>query len=112
MNPKIHRKKVREADPLICPTCKREMRIISLIDERDVIDLPAMLRLLAQASIALHAGKMTVCLHSAEKCPAPAFRLDFHPSFFQNLPMFAPRINPEAASRAKCANSDFQSIMK
>ncbi len=62
MNPKIHRKKVREADPLICPTCQSEMRIVSLIDERDVIDLPAMLRLLAQASIALQAGKMLKCL--------------------------------------------------
>ncbi len=30
-------KKVWEADPLICPTCQREMRIASLIDERDVI---------------------------------------------------------------------------
>ncbi len=27
-------KKVWEADPLICPTCQREMRIVSLIDER------------------------------------------------------------------------------
>ena len=55
-------KKVWEADPLICPTCQREMRIVSLIDEREVIDLPAVLRLLAQASIALHAGKMLKCL--------------------------------------------------
>jgi len=31
-------KKVWEADPLICPTCQREMRIVSLIDERDVIE--------------------------------------------------------------------------
>jgi len=30
-------KKVWEADPLICPDCQREMRIVSLIDERDVI---------------------------------------------------------------------------
>ena len=29
---------VWEADPLICPTCQREMRIVSLIDERDVIE--------------------------------------------------------------------------
>jgi hypothetical protein len=29
---------VWEADPLICPTCSREMRIVSLIDERDVIE--------------------------------------------------------------------------
>ena len=26
------------AAPLICPTCPREMRIVSLIDERDVIE--------------------------------------------------------------------------
>ncbi len=51
-------KKVWEADPLLCPQCAREMRIISLIDDRKVIDLPAMLRLLAQASIALQAGKI------------------------------------------------------
>ena len=30
-------KKVWEADPLRCPTCSREMRIVSLIDEEDVI---------------------------------------------------------------------------
>lgn len=29
---------VFEADPLICPTCQREMRIVSLIDERPVIE--------------------------------------------------------------------------
>jgi len=34
------------------------MRIVALIDAREVIDLPAMLRLLAQASIALQAGKI------------------------------------------------------
>jgi hypothetical protein len=31
-------KKVWEADPLICPTCSREMRIVALIDERAVIE--------------------------------------------------------------------------
>jgi hypothetical protein len=31
-------KKVWEADPLICPTCSREMRIVALIDEREVIE--------------------------------------------------------------------------
>jgi len=31
-------KQVWEADPLICPTCQREMRIVSLIDEREVIE--------------------------------------------------------------------------
>ena len=31
-------KKVWEADPMICPTCQQEMRIVSLIDERDVIE--------------------------------------------------------------------------
>ena len=30
-------KKVREADPLLCLKCSREMRIVSLIDEEDVI---------------------------------------------------------------------------
>ena len=31
-------KKVWEADPLLCPKCQKEMRIVSLIDERDVIE--------------------------------------------------------------------------
>jgi hypothetical protein len=31
-------KKVWEADPMICPTCQREMRIVPLIDEREVIE--------------------------------------------------------------------------
>jgi hypothetical protein len=30
-------KKVWEADPLLCPICQREMRIVSLIDDREVI---------------------------------------------------------------------------
>lgn len=45
-----------------CWPDSRLRRIVSLIDERDVIDLPVMLRLLAQASIALQAGKMLKCL--------------------------------------------------
>jgi len=31
-------KKVWEADPLLCPTCRKEMRIVALIDDRDVIE--------------------------------------------------------------------------
>ena len=31
-------KKVWEADPLLCPRCHKEMRIVSLIDDRDVIE--------------------------------------------------------------------------
>ena len=31
-------KKVWEADPLLCPRCSHEMRIIALIDERAVIE--------------------------------------------------------------------------
>jgi hypothetical protein len=31
-------KKVWEADPLLCPKCSREMRIVALIDEREVIE--------------------------------------------------------------------------
>ena len=30
-------KKVWEADPLLCPKCSREMRIVALIDDRKVI---------------------------------------------------------------------------
>jgi len=31
-------KKVWEADPLLCPICSREMRIVALLDDRDVIE--------------------------------------------------------------------------
>jgi hypothetical protein len=31
-------KKVWEADPLLCPKCQREMRIVALIDDRAVIE--------------------------------------------------------------------------
>jgi len=31
-------KKVWEADPLLCPNCQREMRVVALIIERDVIE--------------------------------------------------------------------------
>ena len=31
-------KKVWEADPLLCPKCRKEMRIVALIDDRDVIE--------------------------------------------------------------------------
>jgi hypothetical protein len=31
-------KKVWEADPLLCPKCQKEMRIVGLINERDVIE--------------------------------------------------------------------------
>jgi hypothetical protein len=31
-------KKVWEADPLLCPKCGKEMRIVALIDDRDVIE--------------------------------------------------------------------------
>ncbi|AKJ65213.1 transposase [Kiritimatiella glycovorans] len=31
-------KKVWEADPLLCPKCQKEMRIVALINERDVIE--------------------------------------------------------------------------
>jgi hypothetical protein len=31
-------KKVWEADPLLCPKCQKEMRIVSLIDDRAVIE--------------------------------------------------------------------------
>ena len=31
-------KKIWEADPLLCPKCQREMWIVSLIDDRQVIE--------------------------------------------------------------------------
>jgi hypothetical protein len=31
-------KKVWEADPLLYPKCQKEMRIVALIDDRDVIE--------------------------------------------------------------------------
>jgi hypothetical protein len=53
-------KKVWEADPLICPICSREMRIVSLIDEREVIE-----------RILRHLGlwEEPVCLHPARAPP-------------------------------------------
>jgi hypothetical protein len=54
--------KVWEADPLLCPKCHKEMRIVSLIDERAVIDLPAMLRIALQAGrILRHLGLWPAC---------------------------------------------------
>ena len=40
-------KRVYEADPLVCPTCQGEMRIIAFITDHDVVD--AILRHLAKA---------------------------------------------------------------
>jgi len=48
------------------------MKLIALIDDDEVIDLPAMLRLLAQASIALQAGKILRHLKLWPERPAPA----------------------------------------
>ena len=31
-------KKVWEADPLLCPKCQKQMRIVALINEREVIE--------------------------------------------------------------------------
>ena len=36
--PSCHQKKVWEADPLLCPRCQKEMRIVALIDEHEVIE--------------------------------------------------------------------------
>ena len=31
-------KKIWEANPILCPQCSREMRVISLIDDREVME--------------------------------------------------------------------------
>jgi len=53
-------KKVWEVDPMLCPTCSLEMRIVALIDEREVIE-----------RILRHLGlwEEPVCLHPARAPP-------------------------------------------
>jgi hypothetical protein len=49
-------KKVWEADPLLCPKCQKEMRIVSLIDDREVIE-PILRHLdLWEEGIRVHSG--------------------------------------------------------
>ena len=64
-------KKVWEADPLLCPTCGREMRIVSLIDEREVIE-----------RILRHLGlwEEPVPFHPARGPPAGEGAVDLFPS--------------------------------
>ena len=58
-------KKVWEADPLRCPKCSREMRIVSLIDEEDVIERYAVSPL---GECSPHAGGAPgVCLENKGK---------------------------------------------
>ena len=59
-------KKVWEADPLLCPKCQNEMRIVALIDERDVIE-----------RILRHLGlwEQGVRVESARDPPEPAERV-------------------------------------
>ena len=49
-------KKVWEADPLRCPKCSREMRIVSLIDEEDVIERILRHLGLWQEGVRVHSG--------------------------------------------------------
>jgi hypothetical protein len=49
-------KKVREADPLRCPKCLREMRLVSLIDEEDVIERILRHLGLWQEGVRVHSG--------------------------------------------------------
>jgi hypothetical protein len=49
-------KKVWEADPLLCPTCSREMRIVALIDEREVIERILRHLGLREQGIRVHTG--------------------------------------------------------
>ena len=58
-------KKVYEADPLLCPKCSREMRIVSLIDDQEVIK-----RILKH--LGLWDQDVRVC--SSTGPPAPAHR--------------------------------------
>ena len=70
-------KRVWESDPLLCPKCHNEMRIVSLIDDPVVIDLPAMLRIALQAGrILRHLGlwEQGVRVLPARACPEPCLR--------------------------------------
>ena len=49
-------KKVWEADPLRCPKCSREMRIVSLIDREDVIERILRHLGLWQEGVRVHSG--------------------------------------------------------
>ena len=49
-------KKVWEADPLRCPKCSREMRIVSLIDQEDVIERILRHLGLWQEGVRVHCG--------------------------------------------------------
>lgn len=49
-------KKVWEADPLRCPKCSREMPIVSLIDEEDVIERILRHLGLWQEGVRVHSG--------------------------------------------------------
>ena len=49
-------KKVWEADPLRCPKCSREMRIVSLIDQEDVIERILRHLGLWQEGVRVHSG--------------------------------------------------------
>jgi hypothetical protein len=55
-------KKVWEVDPLLCPKCQKEMRIVALIDDREVID-----------RILRHVGlwQQGVRVAPARACPEP-----------------------------------------
>jgi len=81
---------------MICPTCQREMRIVSLIDERDVI------------------VKMLKCLglwqQGVRVDPQQQLRLDIHPSIPHEYHHGRIPLNPETAFRRDHAKSDFLSI--
>ena len=49
-------KKVWEADPLLCPKCSREMRIVALIDDREVIEKILRHLGLWQEGVRVHSG--------------------------------------------------------
>jgi len=56
-------KRIYEADPLVCPNCGGEMRIIAFIIDHDVVD--AILRHLAKAEAQSPRGPPTVTVLSA-----------------------------------------------
>jgi len=58
-------KRVFEVDPLVCPKCQGEMRIIAFIIEHDVVD--AILRHHAKAEARSTRGPPSMAAHSAAR---------------------------------------------
>ena len=77
--------KIYEVDPLICPECQGQMRIISFIEELDIIE-----------KILRHLGLWDIRNHDPPKPAIPNFIPDFVYDFSEFLPF---RVFPNPGSR-------------